>query len=532
MPSSGSLSSPRYVIISSFYLISELHRLEFAQLFFPEIQLSAGRIAKGEEPLTFLLLQLPQDGPAAMAAAVEGSQTGVFGPLIARPPQEEEEEPVMETDVNSGELSRKRPVPGSDGAQAPVNGSQPKRPRLSNGYENGVDAATPMDIDHPQGENNNHAYPSPFEGEQAQTPAPRTDGPEQATQIDKVTELATETTYILLSDDGDASTAATALSSSAASGPASDGAAVGASASTASSRGLPILLNCEWSPREAPVLAAVGTDALARVWNTSRVTSADPVPNHVNGSIVGNLIPDDVTEATLFTSLAWNADGTAIAVASETGRQAKISIWDNTCNYIQGFVLNESPVIKLKWNPDNASVLSISPENKDILITVLQTVTGVQISHVLKSLESTEPTELDAAWVDTNEFLICGGEVLKCFKCSENSIFESRKFETREEEGFSQVLFDARSNLAATASDKGCIDVSFARSSSSAAWIHSACKQGNTHICMHLKADARLCRFGTATACDGPSRHTSVPSQRWSGNHSPTRNHSCQTTSA
>ena len=45
---------------------------------------------------------------------------------------------------------------------------------------------------------NNHAYPSPLEGEQAVTPIMRTEGPEQATQVEKVDELGSQAIFLRL----------------------------------------------------------------------------------------------------------------------------------------------------------------------------------------------------------------------------------------------------------------------------------------------------------------------------------------------
>lgn len=365
---------------------------------------------------------------------------GVFGPLITRPPREPEVNLEVAEAAAALELSRKRPLAAAaagdrqTNAQAAVNGSPTKRARLSNGCENGVDATTPMEIDHAQQqpEPTNHAYPSPFEGEQAETPAPRTEGPEQATQVEKVSELATETTFISLMEED-------------------------LSPDNASARASPILLNCEWSPRDAPLLAAVGTDALARVWNVSRVTAADPVPSHVNGSIVGNLVPADTPSTALFTNIAWNRDGTAIAVASQNGQpsQTRVSIWDSACNYINSFILPESPLLKLKWNPFLPMILTISPEGGSTLVSVYHTISGSTVSHMLNLTSDL----LDAAWVNEWEFLVCSGDLLKCLKTTEYGIIESKTFSTRPDDSFTQVLYDQRSNLAATASEGGMIDV-------------------------------------------------------------------------
>ncbi|KAI1506478.1 WD40-repeat-containing domain protein [Biscogniauxia marginata] len=408
-------------------------------------------------------------------------QLGVFGPLLAQPPphqlqlqqqpqpqqQQQQQKEAIEEEIDNdedadadadadidtqtvtattvtataaaaqgGDLenTRKRQVDRQQ-QQPLVNGSPAKRPRLSNGYENGVDAATtPMELD-----GDNHAYPSPLEGEQASTPIPRTDGPEQGTQVDKVEELATETTFIPLGSDLDDA---------------------GAS-SPVNSENAPVLLHCQWHPQDPTVLAAAGTDALARIWNVSRGATTDPASaGHVNG-IAPNfhtLVDDDIPAKATVTAMAWNWEGTAIAVATDSDSKARITLWTPDGSHIHYFELAEPPIIKLRWNPNNAAILAIAPDSGGALITVYHALTSNSMTYFLPrhDLES-EP--LDAAWTSENDFLLCGGELLVALRCSEGEITEIQKFETREGDSLTQVQFDWRSSLAATCGEKGFVDI-------------------------------------------------------------------------
>ncbi|KAI8634227.1 WD40 repeat-like protein [Xylariaceae sp. FL1651] len=416
--------------------------------------------------------QVPGDA-AAQAALAEKMQLGVFGPLIAhQPPHQQQEddsdhdaEAELDTEVQlmpgpvlapvipataapsgiDGENTRKRQV---DRQQQPslVNGSPAKRPRLSNGYENGVDAATtPMELDGQDHQSDNNAYPSPLEGEQASTPIPRTDGPEQGTQVDKVEELASETTFIPLGsglNDAPVSSPVTALT-------------------RINGDNAPVLLHCQWHPRDPSILAAAGTDALARIWNVSRGATADSASDdHVNGVIPGfhTLVEDDIPSKATVTAMAWNWEGSAIAIATDSDSKARLTLWTPEGSHIHHFEVAEPPVIKLRWSPNDAAILAIAPEHGGTLITIYHAFTPNSLTYFLPNHDlNAEP--LDAAWTSESEFLLCGGELMVALRCADGEITGIQKFETREGDTLTQVQFDWRSSLAATCGEKGFVDI-------------------------------------------------------------------------
>ncbi len=400
---------------------------------------------------------------------------GIFGPLITEPPPRRREEDRAEKAIEpkpaaaiattaitsttadataaaaapaaAEELdpTRKRQIDTKQ--QALQNGSPAKKPRLlSNGHDAtaaaGAEVAppTPMDIDSNE---NQLAYPSPMEGEPAPTPAPRTDGPEQGTQVDKVEELATETTFLQLAPDQVADNTTIAESQQ----PGHEN---------------PIVLHCEWNPRNPSVLAAAGTDALARIWTISRAASiSGPVTDHVNGRTkpYKDLIDEDGSQRSTVTAMAWNPDGTNIALATESGSKAHVSIWSPDGTLLLRYNVREPPVIKLRWNPNGTSILGIAPENGGTLVSVFSAVTSGTASYLLQSHDlNADP--LDAAWTSESDFLLCGGALLAAFHLSENGIVKARVFETNKDDSFVQIQFDGRSRIAATASEKGVIDVS------------------------------------------------------------------------
>lgn len=410
---------------------------------------------------------LPQD---AAADAADSLRMGIFGPLDAHPQgriDADEEEDAEGEDIIEEEVSRKR------APQQLSNVSPAKRQRLSNGLENGADGSatatvpasasaptattaatgtdpnvaapapvtTPMEIDnHPD----NHAYPSPLEGEQAPEPMVRTDGPEQGTQVDKVEELAPETTFIRLVYDGQNQIQG-------------DRGATPSPSSPSGQDNAPILLRCEWNPRDPSILAAGGTDALARVWTVPRAGPIEPGQDHV--SLQGHsLIDRDVPRDTITTAMSWTSDGAAIAVATDSRNHASINVWSAEGAHLQSMELSEPPIIKMLWNPNNTALLAISPDKGGTLITVHYPPAGNSLSYVLPD-HNIDATPFDAAWTGEAEFLLCGGDLMLCLQCTDTTIVQARKFETKEDDIFSQVLFDGRSRLAATSSDKGTLDL-------------------------------------------------------------------------
>lgn len=357
--------------------------------------------------------------------------TGFFGPLT----------PVSttaaEVDEDDFENARKRQI---DNEQPQIsNGPSAKRQRLSNGYENGNGfETTAMDLDD-DANADEHAYPSP---EQVPSPVVATVGPEQGTQIDKVSELSTETVFLELSDDQASRNA--------------------------------VLLQCEWNPRDPTILAAAGTDALARMWTLTRTAAeADPgvgatpressranskptfQPHH-------NLLPGNATPTTLVTALTWSSDGAAIAVASEPldDGTSKIEFWTVEGASYASFNAFESPVICLRWNPTNTACLSLSPENsgQGTLVSVMYPSADLLVKYSLPR-HSLHDQPLDTAWTSDEDFVLCGGDLLQALHCTEGTISPTRKYETREGHALSKTSFDWRSQLLATASDTGTIDV-------------------------------------------------------------------------
>ena len=414
--------------------------------------MTQGSHCRGLLTVALQVLEVPPE-------TAETKARGVFGPLKYEPPSRDTEMDDRVDDESDPEpeefhdaSSRKRPM--SREHQALPNGSPAtKRQRLqSNGFENsnGADSATtPMDIDHAA---DNHAYPSPLEGEQAASPAPHTEGPEQGTQVDKVHELTQETVFLQLGGAEPSS----ALSHS--------------SLSPTRANENPIVLHCEWNPKDPSILAAAGTDALARVWTVSRGSAPasatqdnDGMPDHVDGTTrpFKNLLEDEVPRNATVQALAWNWSGDALALAVEVDNKARICVCALDGTNLHRFDGVEPPVIKLRWSPNNDFILGISPENGGTLVTVFSSSMANSMSHFLADHDLTADP-LDITWISETEFILCGGDCLMGLRCTDAGIVPGRRFQTAKDDAFGQVQFDWHTKLVATTSEHGTIDVSVA----------------------------------------------------------------------
>jgi transducin (beta)-like 1 len=354
---------------------------------------------------------------------------GIFGPLAT--PQS----PPTGADGDDYENVRKREAEPRHSQIR--NGSPAKRIKLSNGHENGIDTMS-MDIDEiPNG--NGHAYPSPKEVERPPTPIILTEGPERSTQVEKVAELGSETTYLTLSDPDNPESK-------------------------------PVVLFCAWNPRDPTILAGAGTDKLARLWTISRGTASES-HGHVNGTKTPyqDLVDRNPTARgqdvnPTITALSWTADGTAIALAYEAeeeyeGFSAKVAIWGADGSLIQEHTGFEPPLICLQWNPSSTALLALIPDGNYTMITIFSPTTQRTATHAL-SEHTLEMLPLDALWTGDQQFLICGGDLLIIFTWSDGVINRMKKFETREDHRLVKATYDRHSQLLATASETGIIDVS------------------------------------------------------------------------
>jgi WD40 repeat protein len=66
---------------------------------------------------------------------------------------------------------------------------------------------------------------------------------------------------------------------------------------------------------------------------------------------------------------------------------------------------------------------------------------------------------LDVAWMNDTDFVICGGDFMLTLRLLEGVISRFRKYETREDHALLKVTYDWRSQLTATASESGMIDI-------------------------------------------------------------------------
>ncbi|CZS88025.1 hypothetical protein WAI453_000418 [Rhynchosporium graminicola] len=385
-----------------------------------------------------------QEPPRGVSVPAPASSFGFFGPLMhASPPPaeaEEEHENLRKRQIDI-DIDIDQPQPQHQNQPGPPI----KKPRLSNGnvtangYENEFES-TPMDVDEDQNGDEN-AYPSP---EQALSPPPATIGPEQGTQVEKVNELAGETIFLELSKDPSFKNV--------------------------------VLLQCEFNPRDPSILAAAGTDALARMWTLSRI-SPSPTPDSASRSESPgkttaiyaphhNLLDDGASPSTTVTGLAWSSNGAVIAVSSEPIEDgtARIEFWHSDGQHFASFNGFDSPVVCLRWNPLNTVCLGLSAhedsiqDTKSTVISIMQPALEQAIKYHIPN-HSLHDQPLEATWTGDGEFFVCGGDLLQEFVCADGTITPGRKFEVADGEILSKISYDPRSRLLATASESGTISI-------------------------------------------------------------------------
>ncbi|KAL2256815.1 hypothetical protein VTK26DRAFT_1076 [Humicola hyalothermophila] len=295
-----------------------------------------------------------------------------------------------------------------------------------------------MELDHHP--DNNHAYPSPLEGEQAESPILRTEGPSRGTQVEKVRDLTQSTEYLRLGAD-----------------------------ESPEANENPLVLLCEWNPRDPSLLATAGTDALARIWTIPCGAAPDVAQgqgeSHVDPrrrSFI-SIIDEDLPKNATVSAMAWSPSGELIAVGTELGNKSRVSVWTVNGASIQRFDGLDSPVTNLCWSPNNNLLLAISPDvgsssgGSGTLIHVSSPSMVNSMSHILD--HDLRSDSLDATWISESEFILCGGDLLASFRCTEQGIVRGREFQTKKDERFALAEFDWRSKLVATASDNGSIDI-------------------------------------------------------------------------
>ncbi|KAJ1299914.1 hypothetical protein OPQ81_005355 [Rhizoctonia solani] len=265
-----------------------------------------------------------------------------------------------------------------------------------------------MELDHHQSDG--HAYPSPLEGEQAPALAPRTEGPDHATQTDKIDELESRTVYLRLANDEPNSSSSVAATPDCRS-----------VAPAVSPEPNPAALRPAFGPSRA-------TPARSR---TSRQTPGSP-PS------------------------PWASDGKHIAVATDDDQKARIDLWDTEGKQVQHWDEFEAPIVKLRCNPYGRQTLSVSPSTTKTvstqpdgwLVTVLPSASGNVVERTIPGYDDSD--EPDANWISETDFMLCIRTKLVMYRHTGESIIQIREFVTRSDDPLTAIQYDGTT-------DSGCI---------------------------------------------------------------------------
>lgn len=376
--------------------------------------------------------------PSTGVSTSENTATvGFFGPMTPISPIDDDDLAARKHSIENDSALESIPPP-------------PKKQRFTNACDNAqateqnscnviesklINNVHKANIDESQiNDQNEQAYPSP-----EQMPTPCTvnipSGHDKGIQVEKVHDLTSDTLYLELTENP-------------------------------LIKGI-ILAQCAFHPRDPNILAAAGTDALARVWSLKSLQSSIVKSTSESSSMPiyaphRNLYDFSVSMTTQATALSWAPEGNYLAIASQpsdTGL-ARVDFWSEDASLLSSNFGIDSPIVNIKWNPSGSACLILSPQNDttDASITVFYPILETTIRITLPSRNLAEQL-LEVVWISNDDLIVCGGNLLQAFLCSAktNSLTPGKKYEVPEEAGLSHIVYDFHTQLLATASDSGMI---------------------------------------------------------------------------
>ncbi|KKA29320.1 hypothetical protein TD95_004787 [Thielaviopsis punctulata] len=340
-------------------------------------------------------------------------------------------------DVSMQETTTTTPIDDAAARKRPLStqtSNAAKKPKLKENGDN--DSAMVMEVDNVDGIASNHAYPSPLEGDEAPAPQPHTNGPDQGTQ-ETSKDLTLDTVYLDLALDKLQSENTMPMRTA-----------------DHASQPSPMLLMCEWSPTNPNVLAAAGTESISRLYTLT----PGSVDNKDMAKPVCKLLEEDCPPDTQVTAMSWShSENNALAIATERGGKARINIWAGDGTHVQAIDIAEGAIIKLVWNKAGSTLLAISPSTENgTLLSVFKAPALAPISYTIAN-HDLAAMPLDVTWTNDSTFLVCGGQMLQAFTCTDSSIEPAKKFETDPSTPLCNIAYDDRALIAAASSDNGTI---------------------------------------------------------------------------
>ncbi|KAI9681364.1 MAG: hypothetical protein M1817_002647 [Caeruleum heppii] len=335
--------------------------------------------------------------------------------------------------------------------------SQPaaKRPRRSNGVENGEDA---MDVDAPEvnghvhgpanhlaadaSANANSVVAGPPEDHRTKSEPPTvsmpdvpptaaptrpmTNGSSVATQVEKIAELEPETTVLDLSGNRSAS-----------------------------------VMMCSWNPVDPACLATAGTSALSRIWNlslTRPIRSRSPTnvdDKDWNPTPYVDLKEED-RASWMVTALAWSPDGSYLAIgASDADRiyDGRVTVWSKNGALVNVVPTGLDAILCLRWNSVGSVLLGICGGLQTSKIMLWDPHTADPLDCI--PLEA--PLE-DACWVHDNSFIVAGGRVLHVYRI-DGGTHLTQSYNVPDDRELWLVRYDPITTTVATCTHGNIVDI-------------------------------------------------------------------------
>lgn len=214
------------------------------------------------------------------------------------------------------------------------------------------------------------------------------------------------------------------------------------------------VLHSFWSPTDATRLATAGSETSTRIW---KLTSAE-------SSVVGDIKTSQVTLARrtdvplAVSAMSWHPQGSIIAVATHNINDIfdnEITIWRDSG--VLACVLPKSlmPALDLRWSPSGAALLGVCASDLKTDVFIWESVTGDILDTVIFD-DSVER----AKWLDESRFFLMGSRVLVLYRF-DGKAHIVRRFTIPHEDNLELLQYDHITQLIATATTGGSIDVSF-----------------------------------------------------------------------
>lgn len=273
-----------------------------------------------------------------------------------------------------------------------------------------------------------------------------TRGASVGTQVDKTTDLTTDSTQLELAADRTG-----------------------------------VVEHCAWNPTDATCLFTAGSEALCRVWTLSGTAPRPPpssslgadgnnndangvLSNGINGtshSVTVSSTHLDLRAADhdswMVSTAAWSDDGAQVAVGvcgDDQIYDGQVTIWTKSGGRVNTLSLGQDAILCLRWDPTGDVLLGICAGLDHNTIKLW----SPRSANLLATISIDEPLE-DAFWVNSSTFGVAGGPALKVYRFDGQHTELTHTYAPPEHRDLWMVKYDQTSSLVLTCSHGNTVDI-------------------------------------------------------------------------